>query len=177
MVTTLSLKDKFILPDGIVVYKESELFRLIKQRIDLTIMNIEKTPETELFLSKSGKALNLTEVADYESTPSADSYNWNLPEKYKNLELLDLCIERLVALNKDNEKYFDRLYAEFEQILLKNMESFLKAIVFVTDIFRKHNIIFGLGRGSSCASLVLYLLDINKVDPVKYDISLTEFFK
>jgi len=177
--TLLSLKDKFILPDGRVVYNEATLFDLIKKKINLETLNIQRTKDTELFLLKSGKKLTLVDIddADIETLPPLESYDWNIPEDYKNIDLLDLCINRLILLNKHNDIYIERLQAEFEQIYTKDMSNFLKAVLFITDIFRAHHAVFGLGRGSSCASLVLYLLDINKVDPVKYDISMNEFFK
>jgi DNA polymerase III alpha subunit len=40
---------------------------------------------------------------------------------------------------------------------------------------RKHNIVWGVGRGSSVASYVLYLIGIHKVDSIKYELNFNEF--
>jgi DNA polymerase III alpha subunit len=42
---------------------------------------------------------------------------------------------------------------------------------------RDNNIVWGVGRGSSVASYVLYLLGIHKIDSIKYNLSPDEFFK
>jgi DNA polymerase III alpha subunit len=50
-------------------------------------------------------------------------------------------------------------------------------MVYIIDTLRKNNIVWGVGRGSSVASYVLFLLGVHRVDSVKYDIPLNEFFK
>jgi DNA polymerase III alpha subunit len=42
---------------------------------------------------------------------------------------------------------------------------------------RSSNIVWGVGRGSSVASYALYLIGIHKIDPIKYNLSINEFFK
>lgn len=57
------------------------------------------------------------------------------------------------------------------------------AIGFVMEIeiliqkFKRYGVVWGVGRGSSCASYVLYLLDVHEVNPIKYDIDFIEFAK
>jgi len=42
---------------------------------------------------------------------------------------------------------------------------------------RKNNLVWGIGRGSSVASYVLYLIGVHKVDSVKYNLDIKEFLK
>jgi DNA polymerase III alpha subunit len=42
---------------------------------------------------------------------------------------------------------------------------------------RSNNIVWGVGRGSSVASYVLYLLGVHKVDSIKYGLDIREFLK
>ena len=53
----------------------------------------------------------------------------------------------------------------------------LKHLLFLVDHFRKNNIVWGVGRGSSVASFVLYLIGIHKVNPLKYDLDIKDFLK
>jgi DNA polymerase III alpha subunit len=53
----------------------------------------------------------------------------------------------------------------------------LKAMKYLVDTFRENNIVWGVGRGSSVASYALYLIGVHKVDSVKYELPITEFFK
>ncbi|NDG32954.1 hypothetical protein EB118_23165, partial [bacterium] len=42
---------------------------------------------------------------------------------------------------------------------------------------RKNNIVWGVGRGSCVSSYILYLLNIHKIDSLKYNLDINEFFK
>jgi len=42
---------------------------------------------------------------------------------------------------------------------------------------RKNNIVWGVGRGSSVASYVLFLLGVHKIDSMYYELSVDEFLK
>ena len=53
----------------------------------------------------------------------------------------------------------------------------LRCLVYIIDTMRKHDIVWGVGRGSSVASYVIHLLGVHKVNSVKYNIDLKEFFK
>jgi DNA polymerase III alpha subunit len=42
---------------------------------------------------------------------------------------------------------------------------------------KERNIVWGVGRGSSVASYVLFLIGTHKVDSVKYELDFNEFLK
>jgi DNA polymerase III alpha subunit len=42
---------------------------------------------------------------------------------------------------------------------------------------RKNKIVWGVGRGSSVASYVLFLIGIHKVNSLKYNLDIKEFLK
>jgi DNA polymerase III alpha subunit len=48
---------------------------------------------------------------------------------------------------------------------------------YIVDTLRKNQIVWGVGRGSSVASYALYLIGVHKIDSVKYDLPIGEFFK
>jgi DNA polymerase III alpha subunit len=41
----------------------------------------------------------------------------------------------------------------------------------------QNNVVWGVGRGSSVASYVLYLLGVHKIDSLKYNLDIHEFLK
>lgn len=53
----------------------------------------------------------------------------------------------------------------------------LKTMKFIVDTLRANNIVWGVGRGSSVASYALYLMGVHRVDSVKYNLPINEFFK
>lgn len=109
--------------------------------------------------------------------PDPETFDWSLPKKYLDLDIWGLCSASLIAQKKMTDEYVSRVSWELDQMEKRNMFPFVRCLLYVTDRFRDEGVVWGVGRGSSCASLVMYLLDINKVDPVKYDIPTEEFFK
>ena len=100
-----------------------------------------------------------------------DSNNWFIPESYKNIDIEKWLIDRCPEPN------LPRLQEELTLFQKHNMIIVLKAMKYLVDTFRENNIVWGVGRGSSVASYALYLIGIHKVDSVKYELPITEFFK
>lgn len=112
------------------------------------------------------------EHLNYPIPPTAiDRTNWFIPAEYKNLDIE----EHLIKLcPKEN---YDRLTQELELYRKNDMIPVLKAMKYIVDTMRKHNLVWGVGRGSSVASYVLFLIGIHKIDSIKYNLPINEFFK
>ena len=98
--------------------------------------------------------------------------NWFMPQSYKEMDIkkyvLDLC---------KTQEELDRVNTELNEYEKRNLLVLLKQMKYIVDTLRKNNIVWGVGRGSSVASYVLHLLGVHKIDSIKYDIPLNEFFK
>jgi len=66
---------------------------------------------------------------------------------------------------------------ELELYRARNLYPVLQLIIYIVDTLRKHNLVWGVGRGSSVASYVLYLLGVHRVDSHKYTLNIREFLK
>ena len=64
--------------------------------------------------------------------------------------------------------------AEFER---REMFDLLRYMIYLVDFMRENNIIWGVGRGSSVASYVLYLIGVHKIDSIKYNLDWREFLR
>ena len=119
-----------------------------------------------------------TWINDGEITgPDDSTYDWTIPKEFKKINIEKLAIQKAIDMNLTSEEYVDRLSFELNRMEELDMFPFIRCLLYIIDKFRKENIVWGVGRGSSCASLVLFILGINKVDPVKYNIDPKEFFK
>ena len=97
---------------------------------------------------------------------------WKMPQKYKDLDI----VSHLYSLcNTQVQK--DRIDEELALYNERNMIDILRYLVFLVDTMRSNNILWGVGRGSSVASYVLFLLDIHRVDSLKYNLPIDEFLK
>jgi hypothetical protein len=53
----------------------------------------------------------------------------------------------------------------------------LKQLKYIVDIWRENNIVWGVGRGSSVASYVLYLIEVHRINSIYYDLDIEEFLR
>lgn len=98
--------------------------------------------------------------------------HWHMPAEYQTFDiaqwLLDQCKgqEELQRVGEELLLYQDR-----------DLFNLLRYLKYMIDTFRKNNIVWGLGRGSSVASYVLYLLGVHKVNSIYYDLDIAEFLR
>jgi DNA polymerase III alpha subunit len=78
------------------------------------------------------------------------------------------------GINLKDKVYSDRLKRELDLIAEKKFEDYF---YLVTDIvsYAKQHMLVGPARGSSCGSLVCYLLGITDIDPIPYDLLFERF--
>lgn len=100
-----------------------------------------------------------------------NSKNWFIPDDYyPNLT------EMLYSMCETVEQR-DRVSQELELYIKHGMYDLLHVMKYIVDTLRSNNIVWGVGRGSSVASYVLYLIGVHKIDSIKYNLPITEFFK
>jgi DNA polymerase III alpha subunit len=162
MIATV-LKDRILLADGRSVIDAGDTLNMILYGLSTNQFLVsEITPEINLFNSLAEDTIKVFN----EEEPQLD-FTWLIPESYLNLDL---------------KEYFTkischpRVYEELEQVNKYGFENGLRTIIYVVDKLKEEKVLWGIGRGSSCASYLLYLLGLHRVDPIKYDIPFTEFF-
>lgn len=96
---------------------------------------------------------------------------WFIPSEYQNMDIEKFLIDQCP------EENYDRLIEELDLYRQHNMIPVLKAMKYIVDTLRANNIVWGVGRGSSVASYVLFLLGVHKIDSVKYHLPIEEFFR
>jgi len=97
---------------------------------------------------------------------------WYMPEEYQDLDIaqhvLNLC-QTDAELQRVGQELL--LYQE------RNLFSLLQYLKYFVDTMRANSVLWGLGRGSSVASYVLYLLGVHKINSMYYDLDIREFLK
>jgi len=97
---------------------------------------------------------------------------WFMPDKYKELDIAELVISQCTTpeqLQRCGEELL--LYQE------RGLFNLLRYLVYVVDIMRDNHVIWGVGRGSSVSSYVLYLLGVHRIDSMYYDLDVGEFLR
>jgi DNA polymerase III alpha subunit len=97
---------------------------------------------------------------------------WLMPDEYKKLDIaehaLGLC---------NSESALQRVGEELLLFQSRDLFDLLRYLKFLVDVMKKHNLIWGVGRGSSVASYVLYLLEVHRIDSLHYNLDIAEFLR
>jgi DNA polymerase III alpha subunit len=110
------------------------------------------------------------EISDYDS---ACQTNWNMPDEYKTLDIEAWIWEQTPPWDPQHTRVTEEL-AAFKE---RNMLDLLRWLKYFVDTCSKEGIVWGLGRGSSVASYVLYLIGVHSIDSIKYNLDWQEFLR
>lgn len=105
--------------------------------------------------------------------------NWNMPDHYKTLSMKDVLQDKLRSFghNDPTSAYYTRVNLEYTLYEDRGMVPVLKFLTYLVDICEEKNVVLGVGRGSSVASYILFLLGVHRIDSVKYELDIKEFLK
>lgn len=167
---------------GEIIYNEDDICDLIMSGQD--VVNIANlTVDTNLdiqgitaLVEDPGSMLTWTLPNDNNiSVPEFDlvrQANWFMPDQYKQLDIA----EHVLGLCETQEQ----LQRCGEELLLfqeRNLFDLLKYLKYLVDVMRDNQVIWGVGRGSSVASYVLYKLGVHRIDSMYYDLDPSEFLR
>jgi len=97
---------------------------------------------------------------------------WYLPKEY-----LDMDIAKWILDQCANETELQRAGEELLLFQDRGMFTLLKYLKYLVYTMRANNIVWGVGRGSSVASFILFLIGIHRINSLYYDLSIDEFLK
>lgn len=98
--------------------------------------------------------------------------SWFMPDKYKQLDIA----EHVLSLCNSNAE-LQRCGQELLLFQERDLFNLLRYLVYLVDIMRENRLIWGVGRGSSVASYVLYKLGVHRIDSLHYDLDPEEFLR
>lgn len=109
---------------------------------------------------------------DQKTFDSVCQSEWLMPEEYKNFDILQYLTDKC-----ENSDQHSRLMTEWEEFEKRDMIDLLRYMKYLVDFMREHGIVWGVGRGSSVASYVLYLIGVHRVDSLKYCLDWRQFLR
>jgi DNA polymerase III alpha subunit len=162
---------------GQKIYTENDLCEIYLMDPDRTLRNV--LTETEIKFNPALELGNVPKTIAYvpfegslEDFDKRFQETWFIPDAYKNFDIA----EYVLSLCKTDAE-LQRVGQELIMYQDRDMFGLLIYLKYLVDTMRKNNVIWGVGRGSSCASFVLYLIGVHRINSLYYDLPIEEFLK
>lgn len=168
-----------ILDNGLVLVKYENIPDMILSGIPLSNFYVEKTDRT-LSENKKTKEFVFNDVNLYYKfysdeillDPTPGINDWLIPNEYLTMDIE----EYILSLSNSLDETI-RIKHELEIFKKRDLLIFLRISKFLVDIFKYKDIVYGVGRGSSVASFILYKIGVHRINSLEYDIDFSEFLE
>lgn len=165
---------------GRVWFHSSDAVELLMQGTDITQLLIEPDAETAAY-NRACQQHNkddycLLEASEPEHSPEDDTARrlatWLIPAEYHAIDVR----QRLLSLCRRDDEVA-RVHQEMDMFDARGLVPVLRLMIYLVDHFRKNDIVWGVGRGSSVASYCLFLLGVHRIDSLAYNLPISEFLR
>lgn len=111
-------------------------------------------------------------IADVPASLEEAVKQWTMPVEYTELDL-DVYFANKISTNEQAVRVVEEL-ALFEE---HGLEPMLRFMIYLVKLMQDNNILWGVGRGSSVSSYLLFLVGLHQVDSIKYNLDIKEFIR
>ena len=171
-------QDKF----GQLVFSESDIVDLVMQGRDInTLKNtlVDATVDIEkatLLLDCVSGFVTYDALIDNDLTVEEFDRNqqktWHMPEEYQQLDIAQYILDQCKT-----DAELQRCGQELLMYQERDLFDLLRFLKYLVDTMTEHQVIWGVGRGSSVASYVLYKLGVHRINSMFYDLDVGEFLR
>ena len=109
---------------------------------------------------------------------------WFMPDEYKALAIGEWLFAKVIEEKQNcgvdfiyNSPEWMRVEEELEAFKERGMFDLLRYMIYLVDFMRENGIVWGVGRGSSVASYVLYLIGVHRINSIQYGLDWREFLR
>lgn len=172
----IDLGNRVILADGTVICEDSALVEMLYQDQSFDLVVAKPSSDVELF-NRTVKSMDMAYNTIATATDCQYSTvrwfdHWLTPEQYKTIDIAQFCYERCSTVEE-----IERVQYELPLFEERDMVPVLQHLIYMVDHLRANEILWGVGRGSSVSSFILFLIGINRINPLKFGLDVREFLK
>jgi DNA polymerase III alpha subunit len=159
------------------IFNEQDLFDALYKGHQFSVDNtmlVERTEaikelETQIGFKFLDPYETHFEISDYDAACQSD---WNMPDEYRTYDIVDWLYCKCSTIEQKN-----RVTEELTAFAERDMMLLLKWLKYFVDTCEKEGVVWGIGRGSSVASYVLFLIGVHNIDSIKYNLDWQEFLR
>ena len=110
--------------------------------------------------------------ANLEQFDYRNQNTWHMPKEYTKLDIAQWVLNQCTT-----DAELQRVADELTLFQERDLFDLLRWLKYFVDTMRANKVVWGVGRGSSVASYVLYLIGVHKINSMYYDLDISEFLK
>ena len=138
---------------------------------DITQYNQLVKSDQQILVKESVKALDLA---------------WRIPKQYQKFDVTYHIANKFFKEAKrhewrhgsqDYDVRMDRLCNELNLYEELDLVGVLRTLIYIINTLQHNNVVWGVGRGSSVSSYILYLIGVHDVDSVEYELDIKDFLR
>ena len=164
---------------GQMIYNEDDLVNMIMRGITLDHLSAVIVEPGVSLETASAYLEQVPELIEYAFTDmTVDEFDvmkqnsWHMPDEYRHMDIAEYILSLC-----DSDAKLQRCGEELLLFQERNLFNLLRYLKYLVDTLTSNNMIWGVGRGSSVASYVLYLLGVHRIDSMFYDLDAREFLR
>jgi DNA polymerase III alpha subunit len=172
------LNDRVLWYDGDISVSPLEIEKLIVQGVPVkSLFTTELTRDLEKY---NDLVLTSDQKIEVKTNIKPLQFDWMIEKSYHKISVSEFIVEALESeihgmTALDSEARIDRTRMELKLFKTKNLFPVLRLMIYVMDVFEQNNVVWGVGRGSSVSSYILYLIGIHDIDCVKFQLPIEDF--
>ena len=164
-----------------LVFSENDICDLLMKGRDIDLLKhivvdpSIKIEELVMHVDRPESLLTWTFPYDKESVQGfheSQQLMWHMPNEYKKLDIAEYILSLC-----NTEEELQRCGSELLMYQERNLFELLKYLKFLVDVMIENNVIWGVGRGSSVSSYILYKLGVHQIDSMYYNLDIAEFLR
>lgn len=168
------LTDRVLWFDGVSAFDPSNLLQLVsKYNVTHVTCDSQTVRVYNKHVPKSQEIVVKTECGPITS-------DWSMPAEYKNLDVFEYLTNKHITLTSgmDPAEVYNRDLRLVQELAKYNefgLIDVLRAIIWTINKLTSNGTVWGVGRGSSVSSYVLYVIGVHDVDSYMYDLEIDDF--
>ena len=183
MKQSTELADRTLWYDGDSTIPANRVTNMVTAGISTSYMFVEELTKDILqfnqFVTENEKITVKGSVRDLD-------FSWAIPKEFQELDVEQFVINKLIDeidtlpltnITQETQERKSRVATELNLYKAQHLYDILRTLIYIINTLQSNNIVWGVGRGSSVSSYVLYLIGVHDVDSVAYDLDITDFLR
>lgn len=180
------LKERILWYDGDSTVTEDKIIQLMSSGLPVDGLFVDELSRN---IDQYNKLVSDSEKITVKNKVGELNLNWNIPEEYRKLDVHQYIVDTLWEEIQHHQEWIGdqfqqpaidralRVTHELKIYTEMQLLDVLRTLIYIINTLQANEVVWGVGRGSSVSSYVLFLIGVHDVDSVKYGLDVEDFLR